>query len=77
MGESLFSHGTEPRSKGLELCPLGDEGFPMGESAGFQAVGPLSPPKRADSFPEYQIRTLLWLNRMDYQGTAPDFLKTE
>ena len=75
MGESLFSHGFEPRSKGLELCSLGDEGFSMGESAGFQGVGPLPPPKRADSFPEHQIHTLLWLNRMNHQGTAPDFLK--
>ncbi len=75
MGESLFSHGFEPRTKGLELCSLGDEGFPMGESAGFQGVGPRSLPKRADSFPEDQICTLLRLNRMDYQRTAPDFLK--
>ena len=75
MGESLFSHGLEPRTKGFELCSLGDEGFPMGESAGFQGVGPRSLPKRADSFPEDQIRTLLRLNRMDYQRAAPNFLK--
>jgi hypothetical protein len=47
----------------------------MGESAGFQGVGPLSLPERADSFQEDQICTLQQLNYTDYQRAVPNFLK--